>query len=121
MASFHCPLTTCLLLCAAEKSLKRARAQEATEAEEEAKKMGLGADFFEGGGPRLLKGKGKGKGGQDGAEVPSALAMVIGQRQQQREQAQDSFLDSLAAKYAKPAKTKAPKTKAKAPAKKKQK
>ena len=81
--------------------------------------MGLGADFFEGGAPGLLKDKGKG--GQGGAEVPSALALVIGQRQQQREQAQDSFLDSLAAKYAKPTKAIAAKTKTKAPAKKKQK
>jgi hypothetical protein len=101
-----------------EKSLKRARSKEAAEAEEEAAKMGLGADFFEG---SAGKGKGKLLKGVKGGDMPDALATAIGQRQQRREQAQDSFLDALAVKYAKPAKAKAVKSKAKGSAKKKQK
>ena len=54
--------------------------------------MGLGRDFFEGksSGEKMIGGPG---------DVPDSLASVIALRQQQRGQQQDSFLDSLAAKY----------------------
>ncbi|KAJ6596879.1 hypothetical protein DFH09DRAFT_1133004 [Mycena vulgaris] len=78
--------------------------EEAEEAEQMAKELGVWDEFYGSGKPseRKSRGKGKGKGnkdeGQEDVEDLSALQAVILKRQKNS----DSFFDSLAAKYAEP-------------------
>jgi len=78
------------------KKIARKRNREAKEAEVEARKLGVGASFFDAapGAPQRRLGHQPGVGG-----VPAGLAAMIGARQQTRKQAQGMFLDNLAAKY----------------------